>query len=910
MMNNNAIELFMNDKRVTSNYHSHVSMINPMGKYQIDRKNIEEFWTLYIDYVANGFPGLGLAEKSGHYLPVLVDVDLKIIENDSYIGSCLYTSDDLNKIVTIYQHVLKEIVEGISDEDLMCVVLEKNMYRVKNGDITYLKNGFHLQFPGIFLNKADQEIHLIPRIKTAIRGLNMFEKIGYADSGAVIDNGYCTAPWLMYGCRKKETMDPYLVTKVISSNGSIVDIEQAFVNYKLYNAREEKINIRGNVVKYLPRILSIISYGRPSNEIKEGMEIPSIATLDATLIINKERKILDKKNYPDANIDEKIKTTKTLISMLSQTRAEDRNEWLTIGWILYNIFDGGDDGLEIWNDFSSSCSNYNEVVNASEWNKMTRRNFTVGTLKFYAGIDSPEEYNEYKKKNTALFANKAAMAGSHNDIAKIMQSEFGNEFICASVTSKIWYQFIGHKWEEIEDGVFLRKKISNEIVSKFEEIVNDYKAQNIVAESRYDANELKIIKKNSNDKLSEHLFKVIANLKTSPFKTNVMKECAEIFYDKTFKYKLDTNPLTIAFKNGVYDLTTNILRIGVPEDYISNSMPIDYIEYTQLSKEVLAVHSFLEKLFPDVSVREYFMDTSSDVFIGENKQKIVLFWTGEGDNGKSVTQRLFELMLGPLAIKFSTTLITGKKTGTGTANPELARAGGGVRWAVLEEPDGDEAINIGILKSLSGNDSYWARDLFQSGKSAREITPMFKLIFICNKLPSLKHSDKAVWNRIRVIPFESTFIRAGDPCPETEEEQLREKKFPMDNDLYSKIPSMVQAFAWILLNHRKNNLNKIRTEPLKVLMATQQYRNQNDVYRQYIDECLVATENKKISVSDIYNDIKAWLRDGFPGHAPPSRTDVITYFDKAIGKQEYGHWVGYIHRKDLSNKQDNNTSPI
>jgi hypothetical protein len=125
------------------------------------------------------------------------------------------------------------------------------------------------------------------------------------------------------------------------------------------------------------------------------------------------------------------------------------------------------------------------------------------------------------------------------------------------------------------------------------------------------------------------------------------------------------------------------------------------------------------------------MDQSSDIFVGGNHQKVVIFWTGEGDNGKSVTQSIFEKMLGPLAIKFSTTLITGKKTNTGAANPELARAGGGVRWAVLEEPDGDEQINIGMLKSLSGNDSYWARDLFEKGKATREMTPMFKLIFIC-----------------------------------------------------------------------------------------------------------------------------------------------------------------------------------
>ena len=88
-------------------------------------------------------------------------------------------------------------------------------------------------------------------------------------------------------------------------------------------------------------------------------------------------------------------------------------------------------------------------------------------------------------------------------------------------------------------------------------------------------------------------------------------------------------------------------------------------------------------------------------------------------------------MLGDYAIKFSTTLLTGKKVANGAANPELARAGGGVRWAVLEEPDGDEEINIGYLKTLSGDDSYFVRDLFEKGKQTREIKPLFKLIFIC-----------------------------------------------------------------------------------------------------------------------------------------------------------------------------------
>ena len=74
------------------------------------------------------------------------------------------------------------------------------------------------------------------------------------------------------------------------------------------------------------------------------------------------------------------------------------------------------------------------------------------------------------------------------------------------------------------------------------------------------------------------------------------------------------------------------------------------------------------------------------------------------------------------------------------------------------EPNEDEMVNSGIFKTLTGNDKYYARDLYESGRQAKEYRPMFKFVFICNKLPKLRYSDQATWNRIRVIPFESTFV--------------------------------------------------------------------------------------------------------------------------------------------------------
>lgn len=869
-----SIERILRKNYVEGVFHTHVSLIHPKGKYQFNREGLEDFWTEYSNLINNEEEStIGIAEKPQHYLPVLVDVDIKVREyDDSDFGEHLYNDEQVNQVIEIYQSTLRNIVEGCNDEQLLCVLLEKDMYRITKNDITFAKNGFHLHFPNIFLSKADQEVHLIPRVKENLKLLNTFANLGIEDSGTLIDDSCCKVPWLMYGSRKSEDMKPYIVSKVINSEGNEVELDEAFSNYKLYDMREQLIPVRGKVYEYLPRILSIIPYGRQTYELKHGLVSP----------LKEKTRTKEAKQNVKISVTEALKLTARLLPMVAQFRAEDRNEWMTIGWILFNVGDGSQDALDQWLDFSARDTNsYDEATCIYEWGRMTKKEITIGTLKYYASIDSPQAYADFKKEQCDYHI-RESLSGSHNDIAKVMFAEYGNEFVCASVAAKTWFQFINHRWEEIDDGVFLREKISNSIASKYMEIAHKL-LENVGAADKVDFPEHSARMKAAQ--------KIIANLKSSPFKNNIMRECMEVFYDKRFRQKLDTNPYLIAFNNGVYDLKSNNFRPGRPEDFISKAMPIDYNVYSPDDNKVLEVFDFLEKVFPDRSVRQYFLDQASDVFVGGNHQKVVLFWTGEGDNGKSVTQSIFEKMLGELAIKFNTTLITGKKAQTGSANPELARAGNGVRWAVLEEPDGDEQINIGLLKSMSGNDSYWARDLFEKGKSTREITPMFKLIFICNKLPKMRYSDKATWNRIRVVPFESTFVRPGEPCPETLEEQMREKRFPMDKEFHKKIPDIVQAFAWVLLEHRKTVT--VRIEPEKVRSATAMYKKQNDVYRQFIEECIVADDNGVLIFSELYSQFKEWFKEGRPGYQLPIKDEVGEYFTRLWEEPEGGRWVGY-----------------
>jgi len=872
----------LENTRVNSDYHTHVSMTNPKGRYQISRDTMDIFWEKYCDDILEDEKSektYGIAEKVQTYIPVLVDVDIKVKFSEEKDFQKLYTEYQVESIVRDYQEVLKTILNNCTQENLICFVLEKPAYKQMYDQTEYIKNGFHLHFPYTFLSKNDHETHLIPRVKKLVSKSKVFANLGIENSGDLIDDCYVRNPWLLYGSRKEGSgMQPYLLSYIFDHEREKISIGNALRNYKLFDSNENELNISPNPMYFLPRILSVIPWFREVSELKPNL--PSVIKLN----LSSEKK----RNYDIKNLSENLERARKYLSIISETRSENYSDWMHIGWALYNISDGSDDGLKIWLEFSSRCSGkFDEAGCISIWEKMEPRNMTLGTIAHYAKQDNPIEYTKIVNSYSNEYI-KQSIEGSHHDIAKACFERYGHEVVCASITDNLWFLFDQHKWRQIQNGVYLSKKLSEEFV----EIFNQKGREIFEKMSKSSDQNDKVLYTNQQRQIQ----KMISNLKNNNYKTSVMKECREVFYNENFSNQLNKNPYLIGFKNGVYDLKTSSFRPGIPEDYISLQMPIEYSEYSEDDRLVKEVHDFFEKIFPNRNVRQYFMDIASDVFVGGNHKKHVYFWSGEGNNGKSITQMIFEKMLGEYAIKLPTSLIVGKRTQSSAASPELARAGNGVRWAILQEPDKKDVINIGLLKELSGNDTMYVRGLFQSGG---EMEPMFKLNVICNEPPQIPHGDTATWNRIRVIPFESTFCK---DAPEDYDEQIRTKRFPVDPFFADKIPSLIKPFAWVLLNHRKKGLKLV--EPDEVKLATDGYRKQNDIYRQFTEECIISEQGSKINLPALYNRFKDWFKESNPHQTLPTKNDVKTQFTKMWGEPEKGNvWKG--HRELTAEDRDN-----
>jgi P4 family phage/plasmid primase-like protien len=729
----------------------------------------------------------------------------------------------------------------------------------KNPNNIRYKNGFHLHFPNCFIERDTIKEYIIPAVKQLVKEKNVFSELSHLKVEDIIDDAVIRNPWLMYGSRKSPTSQPYRLTRIY--NGSLEECGfEALNKCEIYNSKSELIEFTKDISFYLPYILSIHPNFRKIYKIKDDIITYKVVT---------PVKDFKKSSKVSKSVKEDLIEANKLIKLLKSWRAENYAEWIQIGWILYNVSQGSEEGFELWCKFSEKCpEKFDRDYCLDQWeNRFSIRNYTIASLHYYAKHDNETAYNDMIKEKEVESLETILKYKSHNDIAKLLHLKVGSTFVCCSIKKNIWYRFTNHRWKLIEEGHSLREMISTEVTTGLRgllgQLTNDISADtaaNIALKQKTDA-----------------IYKMIQNTGNASFKDGVLKEAREIFYNPKFRQRIDNNPNLIAFKNGIYDLENNIFREGSPDDCITMKMNIKYKEYNKDDDVVQQLEKFLEQIFPDKSVRKYFLDIYSEIFIGNNAAKKFLVWSGEGNNGKSVTEKLFINMLGPYSVVLPTSLITGKRGSSAGASPELARTEG-VRVCWLQEPSPDERINPGILKELTGNDKFYARGLYQEGN---DINAMFKLVLVCNTPPKLE-SDQASWNRVRILPFESTFC---DDAPESYEEQLRQKKFKIDYDFEEeKLPHLLEAFAWYLIEYRKNKPKNFKLyEPEKVKMATSHYRNRNDIYKLFISEQIDNVSGAILELTDLYDMFKEWFKESMPGQKPPAKNALRDEFTKIWG---------------------------
>jgi hypothetical protein len=150
--------------------------------------------------------------------------------------------------------------------------------------------------------------------------------------------------------------------------------------------------------------------------------------------------------------------------MLADQRATDYKSWYEVGQVLFNIANASVDGLDTWTEFSKRtvARNFSEATCIARWKKMKKTDSGVGTLIYYAKIDCPDNYEKFKqnhsRKSIIDSIKKNGQLTSYA-CAEALYHKCGKEFVYTGTGKDGWYQFGNHRWNQIAEGIELRKLI-------------------------------------------------------------------------------------------------------------------------------------------------------------------------------------------------------------------------------------------------------------------------------------------------------------------------------------------------------------------------------------------------------------------------------------------------------------------
>ena len=577
--------------------HSHTSMCNPKGSYYISGDKLDLFYDYYEKALFNN--ELHITERIPELCPMIIDLDFKY-ELETFERK--HTIEHIKKIIDLYVFEICNLFEVEPDDNRLLSFIFERDELYKNKGIT--KDGIHILFPNIVSNpdaKYYIRNNILKKIGEIISDLGLKNVISDIVDKSIITPNTC---WLLYGSNKdKPKGNPYRLKYIFNGKCENINIIDYF--------GEENVN--------LARFFSI-----------RGCKISDLTPIrsDKLNLLNNiiKKKIIKNKQSSYINYD--IERISELVNILNIERVENYSQWIEVGWMLHNIDPNNDELLEIWINFSKNSKKFVTGECEKLWDNMKNEGLTIATLHYWAKIDNYAKYNELRNKDINKHIETSIKTQSNYDIAYVLHKMFEYDFVYCE---NDWYIYKNHRWHKENDGMSLRQKISTELHEKYAKLMSQY---NQIAAGKILVNnqELTEEEKDEYKKKNTVVLELTKKLKTTSFKENVMKECKELFSkeNKDFVKKLDSNPYLLGFSNGIYDLQKGEFRDGRPDDYIELSTEIDKIDFDDNNEHWEDLQNFLNTVFVDEEVRNYFFTYLSSCLQGHNAEEKFRFWTGIG----------------------------------------------------------------------------------------------------------------------------------------------------------------------------------------------------------------------------------------------------------------------------------------
>ena len=756
-----AFENYMSARRIPKGMPNplettHVGM-DPRGKWHIpDRDAKGKFLDMYAEAVDQG-RHLSVLERTLETAPLLVDLDFKV-EGTNKNCDRGPTQDEIIKFVAKYFEVVRVWLD-IGESELAWVLTRDGSH------------GVHIMVPHVvckwYVQQGIREA-MLPHMPDIFQ----FEVTDWAvayDLGVLRPT---TCNWLLYGSSKGPGKSVYKPRYMVSGEG-------------VYHAVNEE---DGTTLDYV-KLFSIRNKGHIMNtHLIEGPPEEEPRTLRST----------QPNGTSGVSKDLEGEDVERLIDMVDPKLADDRMEWLKMGFALGDAFkEDLDEGRRLFHVFSQKSVKYVEQECDDKWevefSKSARsEGCNLGTIKNWAKAHSPDAYTEYKKAVAA--SKRAAQRKQKHEESGVTIVPYG-KVVGSTMAAEKFLEVCGDEVVYDEDNV----NVYIEGMWEFDEHVVGNKVYRVKDS---------LVFGQENDKGGVRLIDYGGCQTKKKAMIEAVKDIRALDDRGFFAKKGDTGFAKILFKDGFYDMETREFTEGFDKEVMFRGrIERDFPRRRDsVLEDKIAKLLFSDSFMPSAEEQEAgrFLKTAlARGLAGEYRAKKFYVCVGMGNAGRGLITEAFTQAFDGFVGTFNPNEMANRDM---HSSDEAVMNGYLVDFAHKRIVFGNEAdpcrtLNgTAIRSAVSGGDTIYARK--QHGRQA-PLVVRATLFMMMNDMPVIKPYDDAVDNRIDMLWFKRRFVDQPDPAKPWEAQMDATLKDAMRQDAWK------DALFWVMVDAYYDFITKL-----------------------------------------------------------------------------------------------------
>lgn len=299
----------------------------------------------------------------------------------------------------------------------------------------------------------------------------------------------------------------------------------------------------------------------------------------------------------------------------------------------------------------------------------------------------------------------------------------------------------------------------------------------------------------------------------------------------------DKDKMLFNAQNGTIDLRTGELKPHTKDSLITKISPVVFDKKAKCP----IFDAFLDKIFQgNKNIIKYIQRKCGYILTGETREEEIDILYGIGGNGKSKLTDEIVFIMGDYHQKANVETIQeqAKKNGS-SPSPDVACLKG-ARLVTVSEPGKGIHLNEQRIKDWTGRDVIKARHLHEE---PFDFKPEFKLWIYTNYKPIIKGQDRGIWRRVKLVPFEVSISK------EEEDKEL-------DKKLMAESSGILNWMIQGCLEWQGDGLNV----PDEILQATADYKDEMDVFSDYLKECCDIDKGAREYNLPLWNVYRAWCK--------------------------------------------------